>query len=200
MNGIVIARYNDYAGERPERLGALAELPPAAILNRLCGELAIGIIRAVPFRYLRHVTAHLYGMWWMPQWRTVDEVDTLASDLRAGRVAQARIDGHGERLLRFVSRRSIGFLLMARATLMVVLVASLLGLLVPLKLGIREPILLAWAFASLNLHAALLLVCAVQAASWRYSIVWWAYALVCLAAAVAVSLQRMARGRSTATP
>ena len=157
---------------------ALAGLPRTVALNRIAGELSRGTILSHPAAYMAHVAAHVYGLWVIPQWVSAAEFSRIESQFEARHPDARLLPGHRERYLGFLSVRSGPFLLVKRGLVAVFFLAATLGVLLPLKRGLGAPTDRAWFFAALNLHAGLLLVAAANAALWRYSIVWWPYALL----------------------
>jgi hypothetical protein len=192
MVHIVVGRFGDYV-DGEARAGRVSSLPKHAVVNRLCHEFALSVIRQAPFAYLRHVAAHLYGIWVLPQWRPAPEVEAMKTRFASTDRVPSPVSNYEAHLLEFVSGRTPLFLLATRVTLAVVLLSSIAGMLAPFRLGLRDPLVATWFFASTNLHAAFLLVCAVQAASWRYSIVWWGHAVVSVVLC-AILTARRARG------
>lgn len=169
---------SEYALTHPDAIRPLAGLPRNAILNRLGEDLGRAAVLQHPVPYLRHVAAHLYGMWTLPQWLTAEEMAAMRRDLAPPRVE--RVPDEAANMFAFVSQRSTTFLTVKNLVMGAILVATIVGWVLALRARPAGASEAAWAFCSLDLHAAFGLVALVQAASWRFSIVWWAYGLLAL--------------------
>jgi hypothetical protein len=194
MLAIVSGKIRDHIAQAalpPE----LVRLPPEAALNRIAGQLVRDAVRHHWRRYAAHVASHLYGFWRIPHFKRREDVDRLRAGYQERYPKAARIAGHEDRFFAVVTARSSVFVLAKDLGLAGVLFASLLGLTVA-PLYRRDAATAAMAYASLNLHAGLLLVALVQAALWRYSVVWSPYGVV-MAVAMAVAVVQRRDGRHT---
>lgn len=184
MFAVATRRIADYLDRRgAEELG-LSGLARWAALNRIAGDVSRETILARPKAYMGHVAAHLYGLWTIPQWVSATEFARIESQFDAIHPEARLLPGHRDRYLGFLSARSTLFLVIKRGVLASLFAATTLGMLLPLKRGANNTTDRIWLFASLNLHAGLLLVAATNAALWRYSIVWWPYGLLAIGLAL----------------
>ena len=168
----------EYALSHPTDVSALARLPPAAILSRLGQDVGMAAVVRHPLLYLRHVAAHLYGMWTLPQWLSAVEMESMRRALAPPHVE--RVPNEAANMFSFVSQRSAAFLAIKDLVMSGILLATIGGLITLLRSRPDGVAGAAWVFCSVNLHAAFALVALVQAASWRFSIVWWPYGLLAL--------------------
>jgi len=168
----------EYAISHPADVAPLARLPPAAMLSRLGQDVGMAAVVRHPAPYLRHVAAHLYGMWTLPQWLSAAEMARMRSAMAPPHVD--RVPDEAANMFSFVSQRTALFLALKDLVMGGILLATIGGVAVSLRSRADGATDAAWAFCSVNLHAAFALVAMVQAASWRFSIVWWPYGLLAL--------------------
>lgn len=178
MLGMVMRRIRGYAADTRRLPQDLASLRADAAVNRIAGRLSVEAIREHWPQYGIHVASHLYGFWRMPQFKTPEDYERLRHAYQERYPASRAIPEHAERFFTFVNARPRVLVVLKDLAMAGALSISVFALLLPLVIGLGDRRVSTMAYASLNLHAALVLVALTQAALWRYSIVWAPFAVV----------------------
>jgi len=158
----------------------------AAVRLNAAGEsLAVSAIAGDPRGYLRQVTAHLYGLWFLPLLRNQAEATAFRAELDELKRTAPLTMRSG------VAFREVPPLVFwpIKLILVAALVAACAG--AGVALSARTPLMMSFAYVAVALHANFLMVAAVQTGLPRYALAMWPATIASLAIAVWCGVERL---------
>jgi hypothetical protein len=146
-----------------------------------------------PGAYVRHVTAQLYGLWFLPLFQTSERIARLSAALDTVRSSSPALDRSP------VAFRSVPRLIFIaiRSLLAAILIASIVA--IALSLIFRAPRDMPLVYAAVALHGTYLLVAAVQPGLPRYAVVMWPLAASIAAGVAVLTIETFWRPRSASS-